>query len=382
MEHLVNTEDSEKRHQTEVPNVVDGADIDTDNNAVEALSIVEKEPNEEPSGEVKLRAYRIVCAKLGLSMCVYFAFRLLVGLISAPLFRATSNLSGDMQYVIHSFMIIIMVYVIPLLVTALIFKSFKNYKGKYRLLYKKPKRLARALGTFPATFGFGHGTALLTLLVSYLLSRFLGGETLIEDLIRPPAMEPSTEILPVLMMVFMMVIIAPLFEEIWTRGIMFDALKPYGTGMAIIISSVIFGLMHGSLYTLFYTTAYGFALGYIRYATDSLLIVTILHALVNGIAAGVLLLGSLAEMAMNQNRLLNTALNFYMLAAVIFIIIGVVVFISKIPAIRKFTIENSWADIGPLKKIGFFLVSVPVIVMLVLAFNEHAGGWLSGLLLN
>jgi len=279
-----------------------------------------------------------------------------------------------MQYMIHTSLAVILVYVIPLLVTAAIFKSFSTYKGRYRELYKKPKRLARALGTFPAMLGLGHGTALLTLLVAYILSLFLGGETLIENLLRPPAMQPTSEMLQVLMIVFVMVVVAPLFEEIWTRGIMYDALKPYGTGVAIIISSVIFGLMHGNLYMLFYTTAYGFALGYVRYATDSILIVTILHAFVNAIGAGTLVLLSLMEMTAYQYRLLNTVANLFMVAILILIAIGVIVFLTKIPAIRKYRFENSWSTISGWKKMGLFLISVPVIFMLVLAFNEHAAG--------
>ena len=337
---------------------------------------------EKPDSQAMLKGYRIVCAKLGLSMCVYFIFRLLASEASFLLFGAIRNMSLTAQYVIHSALVVIMVYIIPLLITALIFKSFKNYKGKFRTLYKKPKRFARAMGAFPATFGLGHGTALLTLLVSFLISRAIGGETFIEDLLRPPTVETTTNMASVFMMMFMLVIIAPIFEEIWTRGIMYDALKPYGTGMAIIISSLIFGIMHGSLSMLFYTTAYGLALGYIRYATDSLLIVTILHAIVNSIAAVMLLLLSLSEIIVEPSRMLATVTNLYTIAVVVLILIGVIVFLTKIPAIRKFEIENSWTDIGPWKKIGWFLVSVPVIIMLVLAFNEHVNGWLLSLILG
>jgi len=340
------------------------------------------EGEDDRDSQYKLRGYKVVCAKLGASMSIYFFFRLLISLFSEHLFRATSHLGETAQSVIHGILLITVVYVIPLLITALIFNSFKNYKGRYRELYKKPRRFARAMGTFPATFGFGHGIALLTLLASFLLSRWLGGETLIEDLLRPTTVEPTTNIAALIMMVFMMVIIAPLFEEIWTRGIMYDALKPYGTGMAIIISSVIFGLMHGSLAMLFYTTAYGFALGYIRYATDSLLIVTIFHAIINSIAAGTLILLTLAELTEYQYRIINTVVNLYLVAVVVLIIIGVVVFLSKIRAIRKYKFENSWKDIGGWKKMGWFLVSVPVILMMVLAVNEHIGTLLVNLLLN
>jgi len=131
---------------------------------------------------------------------------------------------------------------------------------------------------------------------------------------------------------------------------------------------------------LFYTTAFGLALGYVRYATDSLFIVTILHAIVNSISAGALLLSSLLVQTNEENRLINTMNIIYLLAMLIMIIVGVVVFFSKIPAMRRYKIENTWSDIGPWKKTAWFFASIPVIIMMVLAFNELSGYWLMSLI--
>ena len=341
----------------------------------------ENTENIEENEKLKLRDYKIVCAKLGLSMCVYFVCRLLAGWVSA-LLNTYSGMGDTAQSLVRSGVIIVLVYVLPLLFTATIFKSFENYKGNYHNLYKKPKRLARALGTFPATFGLGHGIALLTLLISFLISRHLGGQTYIEDLLRPTIFEPSTDIISVITMVFMLIVIAPIFEELLCRGIVFDALKPYGTGMAILISSFLFGLMHGSLYMLFYTTAYGLALGYIRYATGSLFTVTILHAIVNFIGAGALLLSTLMHITNEENRMINTINVIYLMAVLVLIVVGIVVFISKIPAIRRYTIENKWTQLSAWKKTAWFFMSAPVIIMMVLAFNELSKGWLAGLFLR
>jgi len=213
----------------------------------------------------------------------------------------------------------------------------------------------------------------------YLISRNLSGQTYIEELLRPSVIDQPTNLVSLLGMVFMLVIIAPLFEEFWVRGIMYDALKPYGTGMAIIISSILFGLMHGSLYMLFYTTAYGFALGYIRYATGSLFTVTILHAIVNSIAAGALFFSTIMQMTNEENRFINTITIIYLIAMLVMIVVGIVVFISKIPSIRKYRIENAWPVIGPWKKTALFFISIPVIIMMVLAFNEISQGLLVNL---
>ena len=343
----------------------------TDNENVEQNDL-----NNELNEYNKLRAYKIVCAKLGLSMCIYFICRLITGLLAAALGGLTGVIGESLVSLSVTLIIIIMAYVVPLYLTAIIFKSFASYKSKLRELYKKPKKLARALGTFPALYGLGQGTALLTLLVMFLISKNLSGQSYIEELLRPTVIETPANIVSLIGMVFMLVVIAPVFEEIWVRGIMYDALKPYGTGIAIIISSLLFGLMHGSLYMLFYTTAFGLALGYIRYATDSLFVVTILHAIVNSIGAGALLLSTLLLMTNEENKLINTTYIIYLTAMLILIIVGVIVFLSKIPAMRKYRIENTWTSIGPWKKTALFFVSIPVILMMILAFNELSGHWL------
>lgn len=337
---------------------------------------MENVPNapSEINNQEKIRAYRMVCAKLGIAMCVYFICRYFVGFLLGLIFRTAPSMSETLHVIFHYSIIVIFVYIVPLLVTALIFGSFKLYKGKFVSLYKKPKRLARSLGAFPAMYGLGHGTALLTLLIAFLIARFSGGQTLIEELLRPTAVEATTSIASLIAMVFMLVVVAPVIEEIWVRGIMYDALKPYGVGVAILISSLLFGIMHGSLYMLFYTTAYGLALGYIRYATDSLLIVTILHAIVNGIAAVILVLLSVTEMTVTHSRALTTSLNLFLVAVLVAIIIGVITFFAKIPKIRKYKFENQWSQVGGGKKVALFFVSVPVLVMLLFAANEFAGG--------
>jgi membrane protease YdiL (CAAX protease family) len=270
-----------------------------------------------------------------------------------------------------------------MIATAIAFKQmyhFNPWNPKVSELYKKPKRLAQALGTFPAMYGFGYGIAMLTLLAGYLITRATGGG-LIEDMLRPTTVGPTTTLSGALIMVFLLVIVAPIFEEIWVRGIMYDALKPYGDGIAILITSIIFGLMHGSINMLFYTTALGFALGYVRYATNSLLIVIILHAIINAIAAGLLFIMTMVELTHEANRLINTVQNIYMLAMLVLIIVGIIAFILKIPTIRKYKIENNWPQVSSGKKTAVFFLSIPVILMLILAINEHTHFWLISLIL-
>ncbi|MCL2639055.1 MAG: CPBP family intramembrane metalloprotease [Oscillospiraceae bacterium] len=324
--------------------------------------------------KTKLASYKSVCAKLGFIMCVFFICKLLSYFVTSLLAQVVGETGETAFFVLQGIISTMLVFLVPLLVAAILFKSFAYYNGKLVTLYKKPEKLAKKLGNFPAMYGFGYGIALVTMLVNLFISRFTKDFSRVaEEIFQPTTIaEPSTNIAYVIGMVILLVVIAPIFEELLFRGIMYDALAPYGNGVAIVVTSLLFGMAHGSLNMLFYTTALGFALGYIRYATNSLFVVTILHALLNSVAAIMLVVTSLAEITNHKNMLVNTLNNIYLLVAFVLIIAGLAAFIKKLPVIKKYKIENTWNEISGAKKILLFFVSAPVLLMLILAFDEHA----------
>ena len=340
-------------------------------------------PENAVDAAVKLQSYKTICARLGLVMCAYFVCRTLGGALVYAIAKASGDgLDSTSLYAMHSGIMLVFVYAIPLLITTALFKPSDLYgknSGVLRALYRTPKRLAKKLGVFPAMYGLGQGVNLLTVLVFFLLSllfRSMGGGIELEKFFEPMAVEIPQNIISVFIMVFMMAVVAPIVEEFWVRGIMYDALKPYGSGMAIIISSILFGLMHGSIQMLFYTTALGFALGYIRYATDSLLVVTILHFIINTVAAVMLLLLSLMNITGREYQLLNVITGIYILAMFVLIIVGIIAIIKKIPIMRRYRITNGWEEVSSKRKIALFFASLPVVIMIILAVNEHANNLL------
>ena len=81
-------------------------------------------------------------------------------------------------------------------------------------------------------------------------------------------------------------ILAPVFEELFYRKAIIDRLRRYGDLPAILISGVIFGLIHGNFSQVFYATAIGMVLGYVYLRTGKVLYTMSLHAafnLINGV---------------------------------------------------------------------------------------------------
>lgn len=66
-------------------------------------------------------------------------------------------------------------------------------------------------------------------------------------------------------------------EETALRGMLLHGLSSFGTTKAIIFSSILFGLMHMNIEQFFYTTAIGFALGYLTTFCDTIYPAIIIH---------------------------------------------------------------------------------------------------------
>ena len=84
-------------------------------------------------------------------------------------------------------------------------------------------------------------------------------------------------------MIVLAVIMAPIFEEIVFRGIIQKGLinKGMNSATAIIISSVVFGLVHGNPWQFVGAVLLGCVLGLVYHKTKSLLLPVLLHAFNN-----------------------------------------------------------------------------------------------------
>ncbi len=84
-------------------------------------------------------------------------------------------------------------------------------------------------------------------------------------------------------MIVLAVIMAPIFEEIVFRGVIQKGLinKGMNPATAIIISSVVFGLVHGNPWQFVGAVLLGCVLGFVYHKTKSLLLPILLHAFNN-----------------------------------------------------------------------------------------------------
>ncbi len=136
--------------------------------------------------------------------------------------------------------------------------------------FKKPKK-----GFWAPMFMLGFGFCMLANVVTSYLSAVFESFGFNYSM---PESELPQGIFGFLLVVISTAIIPGLVEEFAFRGVVFGFLRKLGSGFAIVISSLLFGLMHGNFRQIIFALLTGLVLGFIREKTDSLWICCAVHA--------------------------------------------------------------------------------------------------------
>lgn len=350
--------------------------------------------NSENGGN-KIKNYKRICFKIGLVMSVFF----LSGMVCSFLMRVIEIESETTSYILVLLFSTVFLYLIPIIAALIILKGeFQGEDGTSPLspktLYKKPARLIKALGNFPAVYGLGQITNLISLAVAWFITRIPQNadaaehsETLERSFGTMNSLIPPNILCGVIMFLHM-VFAAAFFEELFCRGILLNVLKPYGNGFAIIITGFIFGMMHGNFQQFFYAFVLGIVFAYITIQTGSILAPTLLHAMFNSLAAVIMLFIStetIQNYLLNQTRpgedgtLLLAVFGIYLALFVMLLVAGIALAIKKLTRLKFYKAENNFTEISARKKSVLFFTSVPVIIMLLLAADRFAGGYIASI---
>jgi len=85
--------------------------------------------------------------------------------------------------------------------------------------------------------------------------------------------------------ILVMVILAPLLEELICRKLLIDRTAHYGEKLSVLMSGLIFGLLHQNLFQFFYAFALGSLFAYVYIRTGRIHYTIILHAFINFLGA-------------------------------------------------------------------------------------------------
>lgn len=85
-----------------------------------------------------------------------------------------------------------------------------------------------------------------------------------------------------LLNLFVFAVLPALLEEMVFRGYVLRALRPYGDWYAVVVSSLVFGLMHGNIAQIPFAWIVGAALGWLYIMTDNIWVPVSVHFINNG----------------------------------------------------------------------------------------------------
>ena len=224
------------------------------------------------------KQYKTTLSIIGLTMIIWIIlFNVLaVAYQFADLFAADifGETAGEIISSVVYDLVYLGIFMIPVAFFRLLSKGRRVEPMRFEFGFESPiKTFALIVGGIAAAFAFAH-----------LNSIFMG----FINIPKPENFfsEPYIQITDRgLILQFITIALVPAFcEEFLFRGVILSNLMPYGRSTAIVISSLLFGLMHGNFYQFLYTTVAGLVLGFIYVKTGSIWCSTLMHMLNNSIS--------------------------------------------------------------------------------------------------
>lgn len=129
------------------------------------------------------------------------------------------------------------------------------------------------------------------------------------------------------------VIIAPIIEEIVFRGFVLKNFSRYNVYTGIVLSGLLFGLMHGNFYQFIFTVPFGIALAYMTVKSNSILPAIFAHFLANAGVTAINLVGLYNEEF--SDGLFVIWLAFFICVGLLMLFIGLATKIIRLPKNRE-----------------------------------------------
>lgn len=326
--------------------------------------------------------FRTACKKAGLALIVIFAARCVADAVTVLIGALMADCDAQITSSVQALANILILYVLAIAVTSKLLGY--HFDGS---LYKKPKRLGKAISWFVPMYGAGQAANIAVMAISFFIVQ---NRSAVEDTLTPIVSSGTGRGAWYLAFLFIqMAVLAPVFEEYWFRGVIQSSLAPYGNGFAILVSSLCFGMAHGNIHQFCYTVIVGICLGYVRYATGSLVPTMIMHAIFNSIA-GIAIVAVSSETFISAfthiqqgeglaggEQAFMTALMIYLAVILTIAVVGIAAAIGKLKNNRLYRPVNNYPALTKKQKLiavakeplfiaGFILCTAYIIAMMII----------------
>lgn len=232
--------------------------------------------------------------------------------------------------------------------------------------FRRTKSLKRCTAVFLVGLGAIPICNLLAQLVANNLT-LIGIENKTYDL---PDTNPEINLFYIFVQVLCTAIVPAISEEFFFRGALLGALKPYGQGFAIVMSSVMFGLIHGNLAQIPFAIAGGLFFAFVTVYSGSLIPSMILHGINNLLSVVLDILLKVCD----ENIVYGVMIVYY----IIFTVVAVVAFAKLSKRDKDFMrLERPQSIITDSEKSLAFISSPGMIVFIIIMVLETVFAYLS-----
>lgn len=221
-----------------------------------------------PQKTVDVNRERKIIGNLALGIAAITFFTLVSQLVLVNVLAVFMPLTG-ISTTASLFLNAVTMYGIAMPLSMIYFKRCPVTKGE-----KKHLGFFTMIGLIAVCFSLTYVGSVVGTLIEELTASLRGREA------SNPVAETVSEISLGAVFLFM-VVLAPIFEELFFRKVVIDRLRRYGDVPAIIISGLVFGVIHGNFSQFFYAALLGMMFGAIYVYTGKLGYTVFLHMLIN-----------------------------------------------------------------------------------------------------
>lgn len=217
------------------------------------------------------RDYKRTCASIGWALISFIA---VYNLLSILTLRFADTLDATLVYkwsytlseIIH-----IVIYLSSFLIPAFFLRFLLKRQGIFNQpSYSLSSTPSRSLLLIPGIIS----VAMLVAAITSIVMAYFGVLEAYQSLV---VFEGKYEGYQIVLLYISSALVPAFCEEFLFRGTILANLMPYGKRGALIISAVLFGLMHENPYQIIYTTVAGLMLGMAYIKTNSIWLPTLIH---------------------------------------------------------------------------------------------------------
>ncbi len=308
------------------------------------------------------KTLRTIGTYCGLAVILFFVFQIGLSVILESL-GLLNNYEHDLTYqgAVDLFLTIVGLF-LPFVICGKQMEKQSKASHLYRdnrsiMNFSKPKGALNFFLALIAGLGICMVANLVTMIVSVVVKLF-GYESISLDITYP------TDLLGIFITFLRVSVIAGFTEEIALRGYTMGSIRIYGDKTAILLSSVVFGLMHGNLIQIPFAMVAGFALGYFTVKTRSMWTGIVIHAVNNFISVFFSYL-----MQEYSEDVANTAYNIIFYGLIGAGIVALILFVKRTGDIR---LASDRSELTFREKAFAFFINPAMIIAIILLVVETA----------